>query len=558
MILGIDVGGTHTDSVLMQNGKILRKSKVMTDKSDLLKSVTQATHAVAQPEDIKQLRRIVLSTTMTTNAVAQHQLDPVGLIVMSGPGVSHRDLPLSDKTTFVHGYMNHRGLEAEPIDEDEINALKDEFAKQGIKHFGVIGKFSTRSPAHEQIIQALLIDDANHVTVGHRLSGELSFPRRISTAYLNEAVWSLHSTMADQLQTYLKQLGVDVPLYILKADGGTIDVEQSRHYPVQTILSGPAATIMGVLPFVPKAHDSVSIDVGGTTTDIALFADGAPLLEPKGVQIEEHKTLIRGLLTHSIAIGGDSHVRVLDGQLAIGPERKGSAMAFDGPVPTPTDAMIVLGLANIGDKAKATAAIESVAKDLGKSTEQTAQAIMDLACETIAAKVRSMVAEVNGKPVYTIHEMLEGKVLAPSDAIVVGGPAPYMAKQVGELLQMKAIVPGDSDVINASGAAMARTTVELTLMADTEERQMSIAEEGTQADIPRNFTINDLIDVGTERLKEIARVAGAPEEDIEIEVADSQSFNVIRDGSTTGKNFRVRLQIKPGLTKHVTAHATAN
>jgi len=550
MILGIDVGGTHTDSVLMQNGKILRKSKVMTDKSDLLKSVTLATHAVAQPEDIQQLRRIVLSTTMTTNAVAQHQLDPVGLIVMSGPGVSHRDLPLSDKAHFVNGYMNHRGLEAESIDEDEILALKDAFAKEGVKQFGVIGKFSTRSPAHEQTVQELLGDQASHVTVGHQLSGELSFPRRISTAYLNEAVWRLHSGMADQLQTYLKQLGVDVPLYILKADGGTIDVEQSRHYPVQTILSGPAATIMGVLPFVPTDRDSVSIDVGGTTTDIALFANGAPLLEPKGVQIEEHKTLIRGLLTHSIAIGGDSHVRVIDGTLVIGPERKGSAMAFDGPVPTPTDAMIVLGLAAIGDKAKATAAIEAVAKDLGQPLQQTAQAIMDLACDTIAAKTRSMIAEVNGKPVYTIHEMLEGKVLAPTDAIVVGGPAPYMAKQVGELLQMKAVVPGDSDVINASGAAMARTTVELTLMADTEERQMSIAEEGTQADIPRNFTIDDLIDVGREKLTQIARVAGAPEEDIEIEVADSQSFNVIRNGSTTGKNFRVRLQIKPGLTKH--------
>src|SRR5690606_34245038 len=354
MILGIDVGGTHTDSVLMQNGKILRKSKVMTDKSDLLKSVTLATHAVAQPEDIRQLRRIVLSTTMTTNAVAQHQLDPVGLIVMSGPGVAHRDLPLSERAAFVKGYMNHRGLEAESIDEDEIVALKTRFSEQGVKHFGVIGKFSTRSPAHEQTVRALLDDQANHVTIGHQLSGELSFPRRISTAYLNEAVWQLHSTMADQLQTYLQQLGVDVPLYILKADGGTIDVEQSRHYPVQTILSGPAATIMGVLPYAPTDRDSVSIDVGGTTTDIALFADGAPLLEPKGVQIEEHKTLIRGLLTHSIAIGGDSHVRVEDGKLLIGPERKGSAMAFDGPVPTPTDAMIVLGLADIGDRAKAT------------------------------------------------------------------------------------------------------------------------------------------------------------------------------------------------------------
>jgi len=550
MILGIDVGGTHTDSVLMQNGKILRKSKVMTDKSDLLKSVMNATQAVTDPEDLKQLRRIVLSTTMTTNAVAQHQLDPVGLIVMSGPGVAHSELPLSDRIAFVKGYMNHRGLEAESVDEDEILALKNEFAKKGVKHFGVVGKFSTRSPRHEQTVQSLLDGQASHVTMGHQLSGELSFPRRISTAYLNEAVWRLHSGMADQLQVYLKQLGVNVPLYILKADGGTIDLEQSRHYPVQTILSGPAATIMGVLPYVPTDRDSVSIDVGGTTTDIAMFADGAPLLEPKGVQIEEHKTLIRGLLTHSIAIGGDSHVRVIDGKIAIGPERKGSAMAFDGPVPTPTDAMIVLGLADIGNKEKATAAIAAVASDFGKPIEETAQAIMDLACETIAAKVRSMIAEVNSKPVYTIHEMLEGKVLAPSDAIVVGGPAPYMAKQIGKLLKMTEIVPGDSDVINASGAAMARTTVELTLMADTEERLMSVAEEGELTDIPRGFTIDDLIDIGREKLSNIARVAGAPEEDIEVEVADSQSFNVIRDGSTTGKNFRVRLQIKPGLSKH--------
>ena len=107
---------------------------------------------------------------------------------------------------------------------------------------------------------------------------------------------------------------------------------------------------------------------------------------------------------------------------------------------------------------------------------------MDLACETIAAKVRSMIAEVNAKPVYTIHEMLEGKVLAPTDAIVVGGPAPIMAKQIGKLVEDdKTIVPGDSDVINASGAAMARTTVELTLMADTEERLMS-SRRGRRAD----------------------------------------------------------------------------
>jgi len=552
MILGIDVGGTHTDSVLMQGRNIIRKSKVLTDKSNILKSVTQATEAVAKPEDIKQLQRVVLSTTISTNAVAQKQLDKVGMIVMSGPGVSHKDLPLSDRAVFVSGYMNHRGLEAEGVDEREIRELKKQFAERQIDHIGVVGKFSTRSPAHEMKVQSMFADQAKHVTLGHQLSGALNFPRRISTTYLNEAIWSLHSRLVDELSTYLKGLGVDVPLYILKADGGTIDYLQSRSYPVQTILSGPAATIMGVLPYISVDKDSVSIDIGGTTTDIALFADGAPLLEPQGVQIEEHKTLIRGLLTHSIALGGDSHVQVVSGQLQIGPERKGNAMAFDGPVPTPTDALIFLGLADIGHKGKAAKAMEAIAAQLGKTPTEAANAIVNRASEMIVAKINEMVKEINSKPVYTIHELLEGKKIAPKELLVVGGPAPYIAQTVSTMLGLPHVVPENSDVINASGAAMARTTVELNLMADTESRLLSIAEEGVQAKIPSNFSVSDVIAVGKEKLVEIARKAGAREADLEVEVADCQTFNVIRNYSTTGKNIRARLQIKPGLIKSET------
>lgn len=553
MILGIDVGGTHTDSVLMQERKIIRKSKVLTDKSNILKSVTMATEAVAKPEDIKQLKRVVLSTTISTNAVAQHQLDPVGMIVMSGPGVSPKDLPLNTRAAFISGYMNHRGLEADSVDEEEVRELAKQYAANKIEHIGIVGKFSTRSPVHELKVKSFFEGKAKHVTMGHQLSGALNFPRRISTAYLNEAIWSLHSNLVDQLKTYLSELGVNVPLYILKADGGTIEYEQSRGYPVQTILSGPAATIMGVLPFVPSDKDSVSIDIGGTTTDIALFADGAPLLEPQGVQIEEHKTLIRGLLTHSMALGGDSHVQVINKQLQLGPERKGNAMAFDGPVPTPTDALIFLGLADIGHKGKALKAMEDIAAQLGVTPTQAAENIVNLMAETIVAKIRDMIKEVNSKPVYTIHELLEGKQIAPKELIVVGGPAPYIAQKVGALLGMPAIVPGDSDVINASGAAMARTTVELNLMADTEAGILSIAEEGLQADIPSKFSMDDVIAVGKERLENLARKAGAREVDLEIEVTDQQTFNVIRNYSTAGKNMRVRLQIKPGLIKQAQA-----
>lgn len=549
MILGIDVGGTHTDSVLMNGRKIIRKSKVLTDKENILNCVMMATEAVAKPEDIKNLQRIVLSTTLTTNAVVQNQLAPVGLIVMNGPGVSPKDLPLYDKANYVAGYMSHRGIEAESPDRSELADLKAKFKKEKINRFAIVGKFSTRNPVHEQEVNDVFKDVAEHASQSHQLSGSLNFPRRIATTYLNEAVWHLQHKLAGQLKTYMEKLGVNVPLYILKADGGTIEFEQSLDAPVQTILSGPAATIMGVLPYVSDEMDSISVDIGGTTTDIALFADGVPLLEPQGITIEDHKTSVRGLLTHSIGVGGDSHVRVEDGVLKLGPERLGAAMAFDGPVPTTTDALIVLGIADIGDKTKAMEAMKQLAAELKKTPEAVAKDVLDLACTLIVDKIRTMLAEINSKPVYTIHELLEGRKIEPQEIVVVGGPAPFMAKRIGEMMDCPVKVPGDSDVINASGAATARTTVELNMVADTEAQTLSIAEEGVQQEISRRFTLDDLIALGTEKLVKKAKQAGARDQDIEVEVADSQVFNVVRGYSTTGKNMRVRLQVKPGLIK---------
>lgn len=549
MILGIDVGGTHTDSVLMNNRKIIRKSKVLTDKENILKSVLMATEAVARPEDIKNLQRIVLSTTLTTNAVVQNQLDPVGLVVMNGPGVSPKDLPLYDKANYIAGYMSHRGIEAEAPDRAELAELKEKFKKENITRFAIVGKFSTRNPVHEQEVDAYLDDIAEHASQSHQLSGALNFPRRIATTYLNEAVWGLQRKLADQLKTYMDKLGVKVPLYILKADGGTIEVEASREMPVQTILSGPAATIMGVLPYVSPEKDSISVDIGGTTTDIALFADGVPLLEPQGITIEDHKTSVRGLLTHSIGVGGDSHVQVEDGVLLLGPERLGAAMAFGGPVPTTTDALVVLGIADIGDKDKAMDAMKQLAAELEKTPEDVARQVVDLACTLIVEKINAMLAEINSKPVYTIHELLEGRRIEPKEVLVVGGPAPYMAKRIGEMMDCPVRVPNDSDVINASGAATARTTVELNIVADTEAQVLSIAEEGVQQKISNRFTLDDVIELGTEKLVRKAKEAGARDEDIVVEVADSQVFNVVRGYSTIGKNMRVRLQVKPGLIK---------
>ena len=148
-----------------------------------------------------------------------------------------------------------------------------------------------------------------------------------------------------------------------------------------------------------------------------------------------------------------------------------------------------------------------------------------------------------------IHCALEGRKIEPKEILVVGGPAPYMAKRIGEMMDCPVKVPNDSDVINASGAATARTTVELNIVADTEAQVLSIAEEGIQQEIPKRFTLEDVIELGTEKLVRKAKEAGARDEDIVVEVADSQVFNVVRGYSTIGKNMRVRLQVKPGLIK---------
>ncbi|MCX5838100.1 MAG: hydantoinase/oxoprolinase family protein, partial [Deltaproteobacteria bacterium] len=330
------------------------------------------------------------------------------------------------------------------------------------------------------------------------------------------------------------------------ADGGTFDISQSVEFPVQTILSGPAASTMGVLTTTGCSSDAIALDIGGTTTDIAVFADGVPLFEPFGVTIEGRKTLIRGLRTRSIGIGGDSVVRFRKGELSIGPEREGPAAAFGGPFPTPTDAMIVLGMTGIGDPEKAASALLPIADALHCPVGEAARAIFQETCRMIAAHVRDFVEEINNQPVYTIHEMLDGKRLNPRHLYVVGGPAGLLAPELGRLLDCEAHVPVHAEVANAIGAALARTTAEMTLLADTEQRTLTICEEGLQTAISPRFTMEDAIRIGSEKLREKVLKMGAAEKDLEIEVVEAQEFNMVREFYTTGKNIRVKVQIKPG------------
>jgi N-methylhydantoinase A len=546
MILGIDVGGTHTDAVLVKNFQLLKKVKVLTNQANIMASLLEAANLLISDNNVNNIKRIVLSTTISTNAIVQNKINRVAMILLSGPGLSPATLNLNEDTYFAKGYVNHRGIPVDGLSKRQMAHISHEILEKKIHHIGIVGKFSSRNPQQELDTAALLQTPSLNISLGHTLSGQLGFPRRIATTYLNAAIHDIYQGFVQDVQKFVAKIGANIPVYILKADGGTILLDQSLACPVQTIHSGPAAGIMGVLATASIKEDAVALDIGGTTTDISVFADGVPLLEPSGVTINDRKTLIRGLYTKSIGVGGDSVVKIEKGDIIIGPQREGPAAALGGPFPTPTDAMIVEGIVDFGNASKARDAIAGIAELLNTDVQTAAHAVVEKMAAMIADNVREILMEINNKPVYTIHELLEGKIIQPKILCVAGGPAavaPLIARNLG----YPYAIPEHSEVANALGVALSRTTAEVTILADTEKEELIISEEGRVQNIPRKFSLAEAIAVGKNTLREKAVQMGARPEDLIMEVTESQSFNMIRDFYTTGKNIRVKVQIKPGL-----------
>ena len=146
MIIGIDVGGTHTDAVLLDNFEIKKTAKVITDRENLIKSLMKVTEEIFSGEDPGELEKVVLSTTISTNAIVQGKTDRVGMILAAGPDLSTEMLRINEDTHFISGYVNHRGIRVAGIDRGEVSGIGDIFKKEGIDHVGIVGKFSTRNP----------------------------------------------------------------------------------------------------------------------------------------------------------------------------------------------------------------------------------------------------------------------------------------------------------------------------------------------------------------------------------------------------------------------------
>ncbi|HHV24050.1 MAG TPA: hydantoinase/oxoprolinase family protein [Methanosarcina sp.] len=560
MLIGIDVGGTTTDAVLIRNGKVCSTAKVSTEPGNLLNTLLEALDTISRDVPPDQLKRVVFSTTVITNLIAEGKTDRVALLLIPGPGINPASYTFPD-SFYLKGAMDYRGREIQPLDEAEIRKTVDLVRESGFSRAAIISKFGQRNPSYELRIEEIfreLYPDCK-LELGHKVSGKLNFPRRIATAMLTSATRERYQEFVERIRKALEERNIRAPVYILKADGGTLPVEKSIELPVETIFSGPAASTIGALALTPEGQTSVVVDIGGTTTDLALILSGKPLLASKGAKLGGFLTHVRAFAVRSIAVGGDSIVRVKDSDagtklITVGPERVGPAYCMGGNETTPTDALKFLGLIEVGDAERASEAIKATASSLGKSETETASLIVDNVARTIADAVNGMFLEWEQEPAYRIWEVLQEKKARPENVVGVGGGAKGLIAEIAKKLNAKPVIPEYAEVGNAIGAAVARPTLTLNLHIDTEQEVYSVAEEGEIASLKattlRNINkirLNEAEALAAKLLRERAEKFGISEYAGEAEVVSSEVFNVVSGWYTSGRLFDVSMQIPAGL-----------
>ena len=553
MYLGIDVGGTHTDAVVMSGRKIVAAAKALTNPADLLASIGEVLDAVLAEAPVHKIRHVNLSTTLSTNALVQNRVEEVAVVVSAGPGLSPEHFRPNDHYFSVVGAMDHRGIETAPLHDAELKTAAARCREAGLKTAAVVGKFSPRNPGHEERMAAAFKDSMDHITLGHRIAGRLNFPRRVATAYYNAAVWRLYNTFADAAEASLRELCITAPVNILKADGGTMPLEASRLMPVESILSGPAASVMGILALCDIDHDALIFDVGGTTTDIAVFVSGDVVIERDGVGLAGLATAVRAIKTLSIGIGGDSAIGFENGYCVVGPERLGPCLAFGGEVPALLDAFNALEDLRLGDYQASRRGLEQLAAHASHaegrsiSAGELAQKAVQVAMDKIRLAVEDILMEINSRPIYTIRALLERQSISPGLGYVMGTPAAVFAPHIGRALGLDITAPKRYDVANAIGAALARTTMEVELFADTEQGVMLIPSLDIRRAVDLSYRLERARADALEAAAGALASRGIDPAESPIDILEDASFNMVGARGLLGRNIRVRCQARPGL-----------
>lgn len=569
MLLGLDVGGTFTDAVIIDGHRVVATAKRRTTKDNLMNGIGEALDAVLEGYDTSNIEQVTLSTTVVTNTIVEEKEQVVDLYVVTGPGRNVDDI-FPVKPIYLQGYTDHRGIVVEHTPADAVRGIANMVqARSGTDLAAVSAKFGVRNPQEELSITEELKNTYHVISNGSLLSGSLNFPRRTISAYFNSAVTPVFTVFKKNVEDALSARNIVAPLHILKADGGSLPIEHMVSRPVETAFTGPAATVLGLsaLGVIGNQH-TVALDIGGTTTDISLWKHGRPLMTKNGVSIREYPSAVRSFAVTSVGIGGESVVRFKNGNLTVGPERVGPSVALGGVEPTLGDALIVLGHANYGDFNLASRALQDLADaiqatvqsnnvntlnnqlTLIKTSSDVARLILQNALETIQRGVDEVITVENKRPIYVVADIVNPDIFVPEYIVVVGGTAPSLGASIGEYMDLPITIPKNAAVANAIGAALALSTIELTVHVDTKRRLLVIPELGIKQ---HNCTLKraeQVVERAKAALSEEAFRLGLDTSQ-EIEIISIEDFPVVEGWQSMERLITVKVQLAAGVKHYV-------
>lgn len=441
MRIGIDVGGTNTDAVLMDGKTVVSSTKTPTTSNVSDGIVRALKNLVAESGvDVTTLDGVMIGTTHFTNAVVERRrLQPTACIRLGLPATvclpPMVDWPddlrevVGGHYYLAHGGHEFDGREISAFDPAEIRGIAEEIGKKGVKAIAISSVFSPVNAEFEQraaeIVQEVLPDAS--ITLSSTI-GRIGLLERENAAIMNACLRELANRTVGGFKAALAELNITAPFYISQNDGTLMNADFATDHPVLTFASGPTNSMRGAA-FLSGLRDAIVIDVGGTTTDVGVLQNGFPRVAALAVSIGGVRTNFRMPDTLSVGLGGGSIVQT--DPLQVGPQSVGyeitsQALVFGGDVLTATDLVVAGGKADVGDAAK----VAHIDAGFVATVEDRIEEMVNIA----------------------VDRMKTSAALVP--VIIVGGGSILIQRPVAGASEI--VKPGHYAVANAIGAAIAQ------------------------------------------------------------------------------------------------------
>lgn len=433
IVLGIDTGGTYTDAVLLDQSKtrVLAKAKSPTTKNNLDEGI-QASIQKLNIADPSVIQKVVLSTTLATNAIVEGEGRPTGLVIIGAPPKG--PLP-TNHVVQIQGKVNIKGREVTPLDPNEIQTACETLVSH-VQAIAVSGMMSTRNAKQELTVKKAFQKRFDlPVVCGHELSSQLGFHDRTVTTILNASLIPIIVDFIAAVKKSLATVSITAPVFIVKGDGNLASLDFIREKPIETILSGPAASIIGALSLAGLS-DGIVVDMGGTTTDSGIIQNNTLTLSPVGAQVGKWQTQIDSADLNTFGLGGDTQI-IPEGNHPVLTEKRGLPACRGGNALTPTDLLHCSGELNLWDTTASKTLLKTQADQSQTTPSHYASTAETLILETIRAKVLER---------YNAPEI---------PIIAIGAPAKAWYEKVQAQNAHHVVIPEHYEVANAVGAAMA-------------------------------------------------------------------------------------------------------